>query len=182
MRNRADHLHLSRQIALLGVIITCAVMIVMLPLYGSLSDRFGRRRLFGWGAAGIGLLAFPSFWLMDTQATPLVWLAIIISFGLVYPTVYGPRAELFSELFDTRVRYSGISFVYQFSGIFASGLTPIVATALLAAGGNRPWLICVCSGRQPGERDLGLCDEGDREARYIDRRSARSADGRSRLS
>src|ERR1700722_16574623 len=142
MRNRADHLHLSRQIALLGVIITCAVMIVMLPLYGSLSDRFGRRRLFGWGAAGIGLLAFPSFWLMDTQATPLVWLAIIIPFGLVYPTVYGPRAELFSELFDTRVRYSGISFVYQFSGIFASGLTPIVATALLAAGGNRPWLIC----------------------------------------
>jgi hypothetical protein len=35
--------------------------------------------------------------------------------------VYGPEAALFAELFDARVRYSGISFVYQFSGIFASG-------------------------------------------------------------
>jgi hypothetical protein len=42
----------------------------------------------------------------------------------------------------TRVRYSGVSFVYQASGIFASGLTPIIATWLLAAGGNRPWLFC----------------------------------------
>jgi hypothetical protein len=44
-------------------------------------------------------------------------------------------------LFDTRVRYSGISFVYQFSGIFASGLTPIIATALLKQGDGQPWLI-----------------------------------------
>ena len=36
-----------------------------------------------------------------------------------------------------------ISFVYQFSGIYAGGLTPIIATALLAAGGNQPWLICL---------------------------------------
>jgi MFS transporter, MHS family, shikimate and dehydroshikimate transport protein len=39
------------------------------------------------------------------------------------------------------VRYSGISFVYQFSGIFASGLTPIIATALLKEGDGQPWLI-----------------------------------------
>ena len=50
--------------------------------------------------------------------------------------------SLFSELFDPRVRYTGISFVYQFSGIFASGITPIVATALLAQGDGQPWLIC----------------------------------------
>ena len=60
----------------------------------------------------------------------------------VYPGVYGPQAALFSELFDTRVRYTGVSFVYQFSGIFASGLTPIVATALLAWNDKEPWLIC----------------------------------------
>jgi MHS family shikimate/dehydroshikimate transporter-like MFS transporter len=41
------------------------------------------------------------------------------------------------------VRYTGISFVYQFSGIFASGLTPIIATALLPIGNNQPWLICL---------------------------------------
>jgi hypothetical protein len=41
------------------------------------------------------------------------------------------------------VRYTGISFVYQFSAIFASGLTPIIATSLLPLGGNKPWLICL---------------------------------------
>ena len=60
----------------------------------------------------------------------------------VSPETPLPSAALFSELFDTRVRYSGISFVYQFSGIFASGLTPIIATALLSLGEGQPWLIC----------------------------------------
>ena len=40
------------------------------------------------------------------------------------------------------MRYTGISFVYQFSGIFASGITPLVATALLKSGGGEPWQIC----------------------------------------
>ena len=47
----------------------------------------------------------------------------------------------FSELFDTRVCYSGISFVYQFSGILASGFTPIIATALLRQHEGQDWLL-----------------------------------------
>ena len=135
-------LGLPRQTALLGVIIASAIMIVTLPVYGALSDRFGRRRLFGFGALLIGLLSFPAFWLMDTKSAVLIWIAIAVPFAVVYPAVYGPQAALFSELFDTRVRYSGVSFVYQFSGIFASGLTPIIATQLFAWGGKTPWLIC----------------------------------------
>ena len=73
----------------------------------------------------------------------LVWLAIIVPFGIFYAAVYGPEAALFCELFDAKVRYTGISFVYQFSGIFASGITPIIATALLKSGGGQPWLICL---------------------------------------
>lgn len=135
-------LHMNRQSVLVGVMITSVAMIAMLAAYGAVSDRYGRRRVFGYGSLGVGLLAFPSFWLMDSHSTYLLWLAILVPFGLVYPAVYGPEAALFSELFDTRVRYSGLSLVYQVSGIFASGLTPIVATALLYAGGQRPWLLC----------------------------------------
>jgi metabolite-proton symporter len=135
-------LQLPRQTALAGVMIASGVMIFMLPVFGNLSDRIGRRRMFGYAGLLIGILSFPAFAMMETKIPLLIWLAITIPFGLVYPAVYGPQAALFSELFDTRVRYTGISFVYQFSGIFASGLTPIVATSLLPAGGNRPWLIC----------------------------------------
>jgi len=139
----AGTLQLPRQTALAGVMIASAIMIVMLPIYGNLSDRIGRRRLFALAGLLIGVLTFPSFWLMETKSPLLVWLAILIPFALVYPAVYGPQAALFAELFDTRVRYTGISFVYQFSGIFASGLTPLIATALLPLGGNKPWLICL---------------------------------------
>jgi metabolite-proton symporter len=138
----AGTLGLPRQTALSGVMIASAIMIVMLPIYGNLSDRIGRRRMFGVAGLLIGILSFPAFWLMQTKDPLLIWIAIAVPFAIVYPAVYGPQAALFSELFDTRVRYTGISFVYQFSGIYASGLTPIIATALLPMGNNKPWLIC----------------------------------------
>jgi MFS transporter, MHS family, shikimate and dehydroshikimate transport protein len=139
----AGTLGLPRQTALAGVMIASAIMIVMLPIYGNLSDRIGRRRMFAVAGILIGILSFPAFWLMQTKEPFLIWLAIAVPFAFVYPAVYGPQAALFSELFDTRVRYTGISFVYQFSGIYASGLTPIIATALLPMGGGKPWLICL---------------------------------------
>jgi MHS family shikimate/dehydroshikimate transporter-like MFS transporter len=138
----AGTLALPRQTALAGVMISSALMIFMLPVYGNLSDRIGRRRMFAYAGLLIGLLSFPAFALMETRSPILIWLAITVPFALVYPAVYGPQAALFSELFDTRVRYTGISFVYQFSGIFASGLTPLIATSLLPLGDNKPWLIC----------------------------------------
>ncbi|NYZ14199.1 MHS family MFS transporter [Azospirillum sp. RWY-5-1] len=136
-------LQLPRSTALMGVIIASAIMIVMVPLYGMLSDRIGRRTIYCCGAAAIGILVFPSFWLMNTyREAAWVWFAIVLPFSFAYPAVYGPQAALFSELFSPRVRYTGISFVYQFSGIFASGLTPLIATALLGYGNGQPWWIC----------------------------------------
>ena len=136
-------LKLPRTTALLAVTMASLVMLFFIPAFGRLSDTLGRRKVFGTAALLTGLLAFPSFWVMSTAGGNgvVVALAIIIPFGIVYAAVYGPEAALFSELFDTRVRYSGISFVYQFSGIFASGLTPIIATALLKQNDGQPWLV-----------------------------------------
>ena len=152
-------LGMPRQVALLGVIISSALMIVMLPIGGILSDRIGRRTVFGLGSILIGLLVFPSFYLMEMRSPGLIWLAIAVPFALVYPMVYGPQAALFAELFDTRVRYSGISFVYQFSGIFASGLTPIIATELLQSRGQSSMVhlhLCTCGERH--KRLVRVCD------------------------
>ena len=136
---------ISRTQALVGVMAAALVMIVMIPFFGKLSDRIGRPKVFMWGAIGLAIAAFPAFWLMTHSGgnVLLVWLAIVLPFGLIYPAIYGPEAALFCDLFDAKVRYTGISFVYQFSGIFASGITPIVATALLKSGGGEPWQICM---------------------------------------
>jgi len=135
-------LKFPRTTVLTAVTIAAVVCIFFLPYFGQLSDRIGRRRVFIAGSLATGLLAFPAFWILSTTSSTIwLFLAIIVPFGIVYPAVYGPEAALFSELFDTRVRYTGISFVYQFSGIFASGLTPLIATSLLPIGGGKPWLI-----------------------------------------
>jgi MFS family permease len=119
------------------------VMCFTIPFFGALSDRLGRTRVYFWGSLITGVSALPAFWLINTHSDNLmlIWLAIIIPFGILYASVYGPEAALFCELFDTEVRYTGISFVYQFSGIFASGITPMIATALLHANGGSPWLV-----------------------------------------
>ncbi|SAK67979.1 major facilitator transporter [Caballeronia catudaia] len=144
-------LHLQRTDALIGVMLAAFVMIFTIPFFGRLSDRIGRARIYFWGSLATGLSAFLGFWLMKNSGgnTMLAWLAVVIPLGVVYASIYGPEAALFSELFDAKVRYSGISFVYQFSGIFASGISPIIATWLLQRNGGDPWMIagyCLAAG------------------------------------
>ena len=139
-----QHVSMSRTDALLGVMIAAAVMCFFIPVFGNLSDLLGRARVYRWGSLICGASVFPAFWLMESQPanTMMIWLAIIIPFGIFYAVVYGPEAALFAELFDAEVRYTGISFVYQFSGIFASGLTPIIATVMIRMNGGKPWTVC----------------------------------------
>ncbi|MEM5439496.1 MFS transporter [Paraburkholderia diazotrophica] len=139
-----QHVSMSRTDALLGVMIAAIVMCFFIPLFGALSDQLGRTRVYRWGSLICGLSVLPAFWLIETHSTStlMIWLAIVVPFGIFYAMVYGPEAALFAELFDAKVRYTGISFVYQFSGIFASGLTPIVATALLRINEGKPWMVC----------------------------------------
>ena len=57
--------------------------------------------------------------------------------------MYGPQGAYFSELFGTRVRYSGASLGYQLASVFAGGFAPLIATALLAANGGDPMLVAL---------------------------------------
>ena len=136
-----NNLELSRTEALTGVMASAVVMCFFIPYFGALSDKLGRKRVYFWGSLITGFSALPAFWLITTHSdnVMVIWLSIVIPFGVLYASVYGPEAALFCELFDTKVRYTGISFVYQFSGIFASGITPMVATALLKSNNGQPW-------------------------------------------
>jgi MFS family permease len=137
-------LNLPRSQALIGVMVAAIVMCFTIPLFGALSDRVGRGKVYAIGSLVTGISAFPAFYMMMTAGGDMftIWLAIVIPFGIFYASVYGPEAALFCELFDAKVRYTGISFVYQFSGIFASGLTPMIATALMRSSGGQPWSMC----------------------------------------
>ncbi len=134
-----EQLKLERATMLTAVLVATAVHLVVIPAFGALSDVVGRRPVYLGGALGCALLAFPFFWLLDTKSTGLIWLAI--SLGIVaHAAMYGPQASFFSELFGTRVRYSGASLGYQLASVFAGGLSPLIATGLLAwsSGQARP--------------------------------------------
>jgi MHS family shikimate/dehydroshikimate transporter-like MFS transporter len=134
--------HIPRTTALWAVCSSAFVMIFFIPIFGALSDKWGRGRTYGIGAILLALCAYPAFLALSSGDLTLIFVSLILPFGIVYAMCYGPEAALFCDLFDPRVRYTGISFVYQFSGIFASGITPIIATYLIAANGNQPWYLC----------------------------------------
>ncbi|HEY1699355.1 MAG TPA: MFS transporter [Trebonia sp.] len=130
----------SSSMVLDAVISGIIAELILLPVIGWLTDRVGRKPVF-WSAAVLNLvLIVPSFLIVRTGDTWLVTLLLIVGLGLGHGGVYSPQAAYFPELFDATVRYSGVSVVWQFGSMIASGPFTVVAAALLLAGnGSFTW-------------------------------------------
>jgi metabolite-proton symporter len=125
---------LDQQIVLNGVLLGAACELVAIPLFGALSDRVGRRPVYLFGATVTAVFAYPLFLMLDSGSTPLIWLALVIAFVFSHGAMYAPQAAFLSELFGTRVRYSGASLGAQLASVFAGAPAPFIATGLLRAG------------------------------------------------
>jgi len=122
---------MPQRTVLYAMLFGAACELVAIPLYGALSDRIGRRPVYLFGAIGVAVLAFPLFWLLDTGSASLATLAMFLVFIFAHAPMYGPQGAFLSELFGTRVRYSGASLGAQLSSVLAGGLSPFIATWLL---------------------------------------------------
>ncbi len=125
-----------------GILAASAIQFFLIPMFGALSDRIGRRPVYMGGAMALAVFAFPFFFLVDTGNIVLVWLAIAIGL-LVHASMYAPQAAFFSELFGAEVRCSGASLGYQLASPLAGGIAPLVATALLKWSGGQPWPVAL---------------------------------------
>ena len=140
-------LGLSRGLVLNMVMAMALVSCFANPLFGHLSDRYGRRRIIAIGCALMIVFPFVYFNLLDTRSLPLVFLAIVLS-NPVQDLQYGPQAAFISESFPASVRYSGSSLGYQLASITAGGPAPIIAALLFKEYGTSTaiaWYIAICS-------------------------------------
>ena len=117
------------------MLVGSGLQLVLIPFFGHLSDRIGRRPVYLAGALGAAVWAFAFFALLNTRTSVLIVLAAVVGLAF-HAAMYGPQAAFITELFGTEVRYSGASLGYQVAGVLGGALAPIVAVALLDAFGS----------------------------------------------
>jgi MHS family proline/betaine transporter-like MFS transporter len=134
----ATQLHLGPSTALIGTMAAGVVNILFPPLFGHLSDRFGRFVVMGlFGAIGL-VLIYPLFvWLLASPTLGTLVLIQVIVALVFYCGYYATVPALLAELFPTRRRTTGISIAYVLAQLAFGGVTPLVIAALIGATGNR---------------------------------------------
>jgi MHS family shikimate/dehydroshikimate transporter-like MFS transporter len=134
-----QHLGLPRSVILNGLLCAAALELITIPLFGWLSDLYGRRLMFIIGCLFTIVFAFPLFALLDTRDPLIIAATIAVAVSLGQGIMFGPEAAWMCELFSTRLRYSGASLGCQLGGAISGGLTPLIAALLMSWAGGLTW-------------------------------------------
>lgn len=130
------NLGFSRSATLGAVMIATIVTTILIPIMGSLSDRVGRKKMYIAGTVAMMAFAFPYFWMIHQGSVALLVIATVIGLGIIWAPITAVLGTMFSEIFDAKVRYTGVTLGYQVGAAVAGGTAPLVATALLATFEN----------------------------------------------
>lgn len=134
-------LKIPRQDVLFAIICGAGLAIFTMPICGYIADKVGQRNLFMFGLLLLALYCYPFFYMIGTKDPMMVWTALVVGVGVIFPIMYAPESILFARQFPAEIRYSGISISVQLAGILGGGFAPMIATKLLAMGGGKPTLV-----------------------------------------
>ncbi|GAC1332114.1 MAG: MFS transporter [Beijerinckiaceae bacterium] len=129
-------LGLPRGMLLKAIIVASLIEVFTIPLFGYLSDLYGRRLLYFVGVFFTVAFAFPLFWLLDTKDPLVIGATIAVALSMGHGTMFGLQSTYFPELFATRMRYTGASFGFQVSAALGGGVAPLLAASLASSMGG----------------------------------------------
>ncbi len=126
-------LHIDRSTMLTVLVLANVVALGAIPAWAALADRIGRKPVFMLGALGCAVLIWPYIWAISVTNIPLIFLLGILLSGVIYSAANGVWPALYGEMFDTRVRLSGMAIGTQL-GFALGGFAPSISAALLGTG------------------------------------------------
>jgi MHS family shikimate/dehydroshikimate transporter-like MFS transporter len=138
-----DKLAMPRNVILNAILFSAVVAFAVIPLFGWLSDKIGRKTMFYASCLFAMGFAFPMFWLLDTKDPLTITLTIVAAITFGQMIGFGVGAPWYSELFAAPLRYSGASLGFQIGAAISGGLTPFAAATFMAWSDGATWPISV---------------------------------------
>jgi MHS family proline/betaine transporter-like MFS transporter len=125
----------SAQVAYGVTVVGFLVIAGLVPVFGLLSDRVGRKPVMIAGCTGFVVLTYPAFLVMDTGN---MWAAAaaLVLLGVFMAAFDGAMNAAMAELFPTNIRYGAMSIAYNLAVAVFGGITPYFATFLISRTGN----------------------------------------------
>ncbi len=127
--------HISRSTMLTVLVLANVVALFAIPAWAALADRIGRRPVFILGALGCAVLIWPYIWAISQADIMLVFVFGLLLSGVVYSAANGVWPALYGEMFDTKVRLSGMAIGTQI-GFALGGFAPAISAAVMGPGPN----------------------------------------------
>lgn len=129
-------LGLSGSIGYGGTLISYAVLTVLTPFIGNLSDRIGRTRLMMIAAGLFFVSVYPAFVFLSGNATLMALAAVLFWLSILKSVYFGGLPALMSEMFPTQVRATGMALSYNIATTVFGSFTPALLVWSISATGD----------------------------------------------
>ncbi|AIT08912.1 major facilitator transporter [Candidatus Francisella endociliophora] len=131
-----EKLHYTTNMAMLVTMIASICYFATAPIWGMVSDKVGRKKVLLTSCAGIGILIYPSLYIIDTMGSPLLSCVVMSILMLLISAATATFVVTINELFPTHLRFSGVATGYNISNALLGGTVPLVSSLLIVYFGQ----------------------------------------------